>query len=74
VCAECGIRAESVVDALHSRWKQAASDFESAKLCTRCGAKYDNTGACSNRPCQGGVGEWCLEHHGAPFFYGIHRQ
>jgi hypothetical protein len=29
--------------------------------CVRCGAPYDNTGACSRRlagPCQGGMGEY----------------
>ncbi len=45
--------------------------IEAMKLCTRCGSKYDGTGACSNKPCQGGRGEWCLEHHGAPFAYGV---
>lgn len=96
VCAECGIRAESVVEVafvaaiaggatlaeafavarsavLYGRWKQAEADFEARKLCTRCGSKYDGTGACSNKPCQGGRGEWCLEHHGAPFAYGVTR-
>jgi hypothetical protein len=38
------------------------------KLCTRCGSKYDASGSCLGKPCQGGIGEWCLEHHGAPFY------
>ena len=73
VCAECGIRAESVVEVLYGRWKQSEAEVEAMKLCTRCGSKYGSTGACSNKPCQGGRGEWCLEHHGAPFAYGVSR-
>ena len=65
-------RAEEFVDLVYKA-RKADADFESAKLCTRCGSTYDETGACSNRPCQGGRGEWCLEHHGAPFAYGVSK-
>lgn len=44
------IAAESVI---------AAQEAPTVKLCRRCGAPYDSTGACSRRGegCQGGVGE-----------------
>lgn len=57
--------------ALRERVRDLQSQVDAMKLCTRCGAKYDATGTCSNKPCQGGTGEWCIEHHGAPFAYGI---
>lgn len=71
-CSKCKLMLgpDEVIEYLAARLDSTQKNFEATKLCTRCGYKYDASGTCTNKPCQGGRGEWCIEHHGAPFALG----